>query len=360
VKNITKINKKIARNNIKNSEKAITLVALVVTIIVLIILAGISISLVLGNNGIIIKTAESKEETRGGAVQEQRDLWILEKNMDNHTETQVSKSLTELLVELGPNGQRLLTTDEINEVNETGQVTIGSRTIVFETVEKEIEPVIIGDAKLSNKYGEIVRYNGYTSTDVTEWQLFFADDNNIYLISKNLVSNSPNWVSYEGEIGEPGLSLNSTVIDWQSRRGDKNAAIYLLDVSKWSQFCSNVANWAIGGPTVDLFLASYNATHETKINLSCDTVGYYNNSNFSYILEIDKKIYCGDCSYNLASPGRGGDYEVLGVGKMSYTERGVTTYYGYVGLYNYLKLYYCRPLVSIPRSHFDEESMSVF
>ena len=37
---------------IKN-EKAITLVALVVTIIVLIILAGISISLVIGNNGIM-------------------------------------------------------------------------------------------------------------------------------------------------------------------------------------------------------------------------------------------------------------------------------------------------------------------
>ena len=37
------------------SNGGITLVALVVTIIVLIILAGVSISLVLGNNGIVTK-----------------------------------------------------------------------------------------------------------------------------------------------------------------------------------------------------------------------------------------------------------------------------------------------------------------
>lgn len=41
-------------------QKGITLVALVVTIIVLIILAGISISLVLRDNGIITKAKEAR------------------------------------------------------------------------------------------------------------------------------------------------------------------------------------------------------------------------------------------------------------------------------------------------------------
>ena len=40
--------------------KGITLVALVVTIVVLLILAGVSINLVLGNNGIIAKAQEAK------------------------------------------------------------------------------------------------------------------------------------------------------------------------------------------------------------------------------------------------------------------------------------------------------------
>ena len=42
-------------------EKGITLVALVVTIIVLIILVGISINLVLGDNGIITIAKRAKE-----------------------------------------------------------------------------------------------------------------------------------------------------------------------------------------------------------------------------------------------------------------------------------------------------------
>lgn len=41
------------------SRKGITLIALVVTIVVLLILAGVSISLVLGNNGLITKSKEA-------------------------------------------------------------------------------------------------------------------------------------------------------------------------------------------------------------------------------------------------------------------------------------------------------------
>ena len=48
-----KINKK-AINSVKKKE-GITLIALVVTIVLLLILAGVSLNLVLGNNGIITK-----------------------------------------------------------------------------------------------------------------------------------------------------------------------------------------------------------------------------------------------------------------------------------------------------------------
>ena len=46
------------RNN-----KGITLVALVVTIVVLLILAGVSINLVLGDNGIVKRAQEAKNKT---------------------------------------------------------------------------------------------------------------------------------------------------------------------------------------------------------------------------------------------------------------------------------------------------------
>ncbi len=51
-------------------EDGITLVALVVTIIVLLILAGVSISLVLGNNGVITKASTAVTENRKATAQE--------------------------------------------------------------------------------------------------------------------------------------------------------------------------------------------------------------------------------------------------------------------------------------------------
>ena len=56
------------------SKKGITLIALVVTIIVLIILAGVSINLVLGDNGIITKTKEAKENTELAKIEEEVQL----------------------------------------------------------------------------------------------------------------------------------------------------------------------------------------------------------------------------------------------------------------------------------------------
>ena len=51
------------RKNLKN-QKGITLIALVVTIVVILILAGISIVTLTGENGIINKASIAKEESK--------------------------------------------------------------------------------------------------------------------------------------------------------------------------------------------------------------------------------------------------------------------------------------------------------
>ena len=55
-------------------ESGITLIALVVTIVVLLILAGITISLVFGSNGVIKKAQEANENTKIAQVREQLEL----------------------------------------------------------------------------------------------------------------------------------------------------------------------------------------------------------------------------------------------------------------------------------------------
>ena len=65
------------------SKKAITLVALVVTIVVLILLAGISINLVIGNNGIMQKALKAKKDMEQAAKEEQEGLSALEEKLNN-------------------------------------------------------------------------------------------------------------------------------------------------------------------------------------------------------------------------------------------------------------------------------------
>lgn len=57
-------------NNIKANQKGITLIALVVTIVVLLVLAGITISLVFSENGVINKAQEANENTQIAQVRE--------------------------------------------------------------------------------------------------------------------------------------------------------------------------------------------------------------------------------------------------------------------------------------------------
>lgn len=67
---------------IKNN-KGVTLVALVVTIIVLIILAGISINLLLGDNGIITIAKRAKENIEFARIEEETELNELYSQLEN-------------------------------------------------------------------------------------------------------------------------------------------------------------------------------------------------------------------------------------------------------------------------------------
>lgn len=64
-------------------EKGITLVALVVTIIVLLILAGVTISLTMSKNGIFDKSREASKKYVNASNQEQEQLTSAADTMQN-------------------------------------------------------------------------------------------------------------------------------------------------------------------------------------------------------------------------------------------------------------------------------------
>lgn len=70
------------KENLKKNVKGITLIALVVTIIVLLILVGIAINLTIGENGIITKSKQASEKWQEASKNEEQILSVYEEEID--------------------------------------------------------------------------------------------------------------------------------------------------------------------------------------------------------------------------------------------------------------------------------------
>lgn len=88
-------------------EKGITLIALVVTIIILIILAGVSINLVLGDNGIITKAKQAKGTYSQAQAREKIEIVLEEAKIDKFTNEKYNQNeyLDEMILNKVPNSK---------------------------------------------------------------------------------------------------------------------------------------------------------------------------------------------------------------------------------------------------------------
>ena len=83
---------------VRENERGITLIALVISIIVLLILAGVSIATLTGENGILTRAQEAKEKTEVAGEDELRKLTQMEAamNLENttHTDNSTGEEIT--------------------------------------------------------------------------------------------------------------------------------------------------------------------------------------------------------------------------------------------------------------------------
>ena len=107
----------------------ITLIALVVTIVVLLILAGVSLNLVLGNNGIITKAQDAKLMTRAGSAEDEVELWKSD-NYIARTSNQATVDKETMLQ--GLKDKNLVYEEEIDRDNEIITIKKKDGTIVKE------------------------------------------------------------------------------------------------------------------------------------------------------------------------------------------------------------------------------------
>ncbi len=118
------------------SNKAITLIALVVTIVVLLILAGISLNLVLGNNGLIKKSKYAKEETTVADEKEKVEMAYVSAALKKLGDTVTAEELQEELDSSVGAGKTVVTSNGDGTLNVLFNATGHNYNVDEGTVEK--------------------------------------------------------------------------------------------------------------------------------------------------------------------------------------------------------------------------------
>ncbi|MBR3325059.1 MAG: hypothetical protein IKG14_03325 [Clostridia bacterium] len=320
-------NKKIKKVNL--NEMGITLVALVVTIIVLLILAGVTISLVLGDNGVI------------GRAQYASNMWA------NATKDEY-KTLQEM-------------SNEVSRLSGGGSSAGGNTGTTIHVNGTDISTI----SDLSTHYGELT---DFTSVAGVTWDLFYDDADNYYLIASDYVPGNtlPNelvtteqttsycayfstetWDGssyvYVGTImdntpwsngttsttvtGNPLTNkylkwVNSSLVSTTNNPGMK-AVAYMMDTTKWSNFAGGVDGaYAIGGPPLEMFVNSYNAKHDTKLGTYGTSASDITSTNAN---ECGYKVKLGNDSWDIYCEG----LDTSGTGGNTWVRTGDDKAYAY-------------------------------
>ena len=179
--------------------------------------------------------------------------------------------------------------------------------IQLATTEKEVYNATVIAQNPELYYGKEVENYGViydnTADASNKWRIFYADEENIYLITDDYIhaDYAPDSANYEIYVNSNNykLSFNNVykdytgAVDIDSTLGNKwlsayypsnstsintniRAVAYMLDTDIWNPIYKNeYAEYAIGGPTLEMFCASYKDTHQSNyIECTANSTGY--------------------------------------------------------------------------------------
>ena len=207
------------------NKKGITLIALVVTIVVLLILAGVTISLLLDENGIIAKSKDARTETRVSQIEDEVGMWK-QHNFINKESNQAQESADTMLASLI--SRKLLTEDEIDRNQELITIKKKDGTIIKEISYSSVT-INISKTPATEKSGAVVltvdSVDGLTKIDVSQGN----EELNNFVNSlsegqkKEIIRNG-----YIKFVNKQDPSANCTTfqdaLDWAKKRGDISEA----------------------------------------------------------------------------------------------------------------------------------------
>ena len=225
--------------------KGVTLIALILTIIVLLILAVVAIIAVKGD-GIISHAKNARNDYTKAQANEQVRL-------DEYTES------------LKINGGKTGDTVTITAAN----------------------------------YGDKV---AYSAGGVDDWKIFYKDENYVYIITSDYLNNanlptglnmsksgtySAYWVSADNFTSTGAADITTAIankygLGWlsassSSTNDNARATADLLNVTAWTAKFGNASKGieAIGGPTLEMFVKSWNEKSTIQLKTENDETGYF-------------------------------------------------------------------------------------
>ena len=258
------------------NKKGISMITLAVTVLVMIILAGVVI-IALSDGGIIDKASNT--------VTGYNDRGQAEGDIVNRIEDQIEN-------ELGGSAG--------NPGNTNTPPTPSTPN-----PPQEIGPQVLKDVITSANYGDAINYS---ANGLTNWKVFYNDGTNVFIIASDYMPNAhlpenalmgthadyPNsayWpdgsVYLNNVVGAADIDTNIAskfMLGWLSKyptstNQNIKAIATMMDQEVWGVFVANqYADSAIASPTYEMFANSWNQKYPTSAQIYCDLVsdvGYY-------------------------------------------------------------------------------------
>ena len=269
----------------------ITLIALVITIIVLLILAGVTIATLTGDNGILTQAGNAKDKTTEAESIERVQVEVagsygIDGTIDKEQLNKNLKNINGLIYNENP------LSDSNKIANLPATVTLNGYDIGIDPnggVEKIPEIIAKIRANPQAYYGKKVTNYKASDSDTNTYKIFYVDKDNyfkdgyntIYLkadfsgrvscstsydASQTLINKmNPLWATKENTVAAETTTISNP---------NEQAAAWLCDPSKWIAYCdTDKANYAIGGPSVEMYVKSYNQAYNGITDSNVYTLG---------------------------------------------------------------------------------------